>query len=102
MLVEIRRYEIEPGRLAEFVEFFDRQVPVSKAVALLGSRTGAHVVTTYCIADESGHYRLYALQQMANVNLYASSGLADGKGSFSYILYIRPEEYERAASALEL
>jgi hypothetical protein len=44
------------------------------------------------------HLRLYE----AKVNVYASSGLADGKGAFAYILYVRPEEYERAARALGL
>lgn len=44
------------------------------------------------------HERLY----QAKVNVYASSGVADGKGSYGYVLYVRPEEYERAAAALEL
>ncbi len=44
------------------------------------------------------HERLYE----ANVNVYASSGVTDGKGSYGYILYVRPEEYERAAAALEV
>jgi hypothetical protein len=38
----------------------------------------------------------------ADVNVYASSGVTDGKGSFGYVLYIRPEEFERAKSALNL
>jgi len=44
------------------------------------------------------HKKLY----QANVNVYASNGVTDGKGSFGYVLYIRPEEYEMAAAALEL
>jgi hypothetical protein len=36
----------------------------------------------------------------ASVNVYASSGVADGKGSFGYILYVRPEEFARASGAL--
>ncbi|NNG17863.1 MAG: hypothetical protein HKM89_15415 [Gemmatimonadales bacterium] len=42
------------------------------------------------------HARLYE----AGVNVYASSGVADGKGSYGYVVYVRPEEYERAASVL--
>jgi hypothetical protein len=38
----------------------------------------------------------------AKVNVYASTGLADGRGSFGYVIYVRPEEYDRAAAALEL
>jgi hypothetical protein len=42
------------------------------------------------------HEKLYA----ADVNVYASSGVADGRGSFGYVIYVRPEDYERAAGAL--
>jgi len=38
----------------------------------------------------------------ANVSVYASSGVADGKGSFGYVVYVRPEEFERAMKALEV
>lgn len=36
----------------------------------------------------------------AGVNVYASNGVSDGMGSYGYILYVRPEAYERAAKAL--
>ena len=36
----------------------------------------------------------------ANVNVYASSGVADGRGGYGYVLYVKPDEYERAAAAL--
>lgn len=42
------------------------------------------------------HEKLYA----ANVNVYASSGVADGKGSYGYVIYVRPDEHERAVKAL--
>jgi hypothetical protein len=42
------------------------------------------------------HERLYE----ENVNVYASSGVTDGRGSYGYVLYVRPEEYETAAKAL--
>ena len=32
----------------------------------------------------------------ASVNVFASAGITDGKGSYGYLLYVRPEEYERA------
>ena len=38
----------------------------------------------------------------ADVHVYASTGVADGKGSYGYIIYVRPEEYERAAEALDV
>ena len=43
------------------------------------------------------HAKLYE----ANVNVYASSAITDGKGSYGYIVYIKPEEYETAAATLE-
>ena len=38
----------------------------------------------------------------AKVNVYASNGVTDSKGSFGYLLYVRPEDYERAALALKV
>jgi hypothetical protein len=38
----------------------------------------------------------------AGVRVYASSGVTDGRGSYGYVLYVRPEEYARAAAALDL
>jgi hypothetical protein len=36
----------------------------------------------------------------ADVNIYASSGVTDGKGTFGYLIYVRPDSYDRAAAAL--
>jgi hypothetical protein len=38
----------------------------------------------------------------ANVNVYASSGVSDGRGSFGYVIYVRQEDYDLAANALEI
>ncbi len=37
----------------------------------------------------------------ANVHVFASMGVADGGGGYGYIIYVRPEEYDRAADALD-
>lgn len=51
--------------------------------------------------DELGALaRIHEKISAADVNIYASSGVADGRGSFGYVIYVRPEEYERAAEAL--
>jgi hypothetical protein len=42
------------------------------------------------------HARLFD----ANVNVYASSGVTDGRGAFGYVLYVQPGEVERAVTAL--
>ncbi len=36
----------------------------------------------------------------AKVNVFASTGVADGKGAYGYVIYVRPEEYEHAAKVL--
>ena len=42
------------------------------------------------------HRQLYE----AGVNVYAASGVADGRHGFGYLIYIRPDDFERAAQAL--
>ena len=36
----------------------------------------------------------------AGVHVFASSGVTDGKGSFGYVLYIRPEYIDQALAAI--
>lgn len=36
----------------------------------------------------------------ANVNVYASTGVADGQGGYGYVIYVRSEDFEEAARAL--
>jgi hypothetical protein len=36
----------------------------------------------------------------ANINVYASSGVTDGKGSFGYVLYVRSEKMDDATRVL--
>jgi len=38
----------------------------------------------------------------AGVNVYASSGVTDGAGSFGYVLYVKPADLARAVDALGL
>lgn len=64
---------------------------------------GPHTALLVQGDDELGALaRIHEKVHAAGVNIYASSGLADGKGSFFYILYLRPGEYDRAAGALGL
>lgn len=36
----------------------------------------------------------------ARINVYASNGVTDGRGGFGYVVYVRPEDFERASSVL--
>jgi hypothetical protein len=38
----------------------------------------------------------------AGVDIFASSGVTDGGGSFGYVVYVREDQFEQAASALGL
>lgn len=44
------------------------------------------------------HEKLYR----AEVNVYASTAIADGSGKFGHLIYVRPEDYETAARALQV
>lgn len=51
--------------------------------------------------DELGALKeVHNLFLLANVNISASSGVSDGKGSYGYIIYVRPTDFERAANAM--
>ncbi|MHC5023485.1 MAG: hypothetical protein ACYTGG_06180 [Planctomycetota bacterium] len=53
--------------------------------------------------DELGALaRIHSKLHDADVNVYASTGVSDGKGSFGYVVYVRPDKFERAAAALEI
>jgi hypothetical protein len=49
-------------------------------------------------AFASVHERLFR----AGVDVYASSGVTDGRGSFGYVVYVREDQYQQAADALGL
>jgi hypothetical protein len=34
------------------------------------------------------------------INVYASNGVTDGRDGFGYVVYVRPEDFERAARVL--
>jgi hypothetical protein len=36
----------------------------------------------------------------AGVDIFASSGVSDGRGAFGYLVYVREDQFERAAAAL--
>jgi hypothetical protein len=53
--------------------------------------------------DELGALsRVHARLSQAGVDVYASTGVTDGRGGFGYVIYVRPEHFENAAAALEV
>lgn len=45
---------------------------------------------------------LHSKLHHAGVSVYASTGVTDGRGGYGYIIYVRPEEFGKAAQALEM
>ena len=87
------------AQLTIFPEDPLRMVDAARKAALV--LDGPHPALLVQGDDELGalaniHATIYA----TGVNVYASSGVADGRGSFGYVVYVRPEDYERAAAAL--
>lgn len=44
------------------------------------------------------HMKLYE----HHVNVFSSSGISDRKGNYGYVIYVRPDDYERAVAALKV
>ncbi len=38
----------------------------------------------------------------ANINIASSTAIADGSGSYGYLIYVRPDDYDKAANALSI
>ena len=38
----------------------------------------------------------------AKINVYASNGVTDGQGSFGYVIYLRPQDFDEAVRLLGL
>ncbi len=69
-------------------------------------RAGLHLDGPYSAFLVQGDDELGALAQLheklyhADVNVYASTGVTTGRGTFGYLIYVRPEDYDRGAAAL--
>lgn len=44
---------------------------------------------------------IYGKLSEIGVSVYASTGVTDGRGGFGYVLYVRPESFDRAEEALK-
>ena len=91
----------ERTQLTLFPQSPDKLVDLAKQAKL--TLDGPHPALLVTGDDELGalaeiHHKLLD----SKVNVYASNGVADGSGGFGYILYIRPEEFDRAVAALEV
>jgi hypothetical protein len=86
-------------QLALFPEDSDALLQVAEKAGLV--LTGPHRAFLVQGDDELGalvdiHGALFD----ANINVVSSNGVTDGKSSFGYIVYVRQEDFERAAQVL--
>ena len=90
--------------LAQFALFpADTNKLVAEARSAAMTLEGPHHALLVQGDDELGalasvHERLVG----AGVDIYASAGVTDARGSFGYVLYVREDQFERAVSALGL
>jgi hypothetical protein len=72
------------------------------------SRAGLYLEGPYPALLVQGDDQLGALADIhlkiyeANVNVYSASGVSDGKGGFGYIVYVKAEDFEKAAAILNV
>jgi hypothetical protein len=91
MHTQLTLFPEDPGRMASMAQRAGMKIE------------GPHPAFLVQGDDELGalaeiHQDLY----QANVNVYASSGVTDGRGTFGYLVYVRAEDVDRAAKALQI
>lgn len=89
----------ESTQLTLFPEHPDRLVDVAENKALV--MFGPHRAFLVQGDDHLGALAdLHRTLFDARINVYASSGVSDGRGGYGYILYVRGEDYDAASHAL--
>jgi hypothetical protein len=88
-------------QLTMFPEDAARMVEAAKRAGL--ALDGPHRALLVLGDDELGALAsIHRKLNRANVHVYASTCVADGQGSYGYILYIGAEDYDRGVKALEV
>lgn len=64
---------------------------------------GPHAAILVQGNDEVGALaEIHRLLYQAGVNVYATSGVSTGQGSYGYVIYVRPEAFDKAAAVLHI
>lgn len=88
-------------QLAMFPEDPHRLIDAAKKAGF--ALDGPHRAILVQGDDELGALaEIHAKLSEAKVDVYASTAVTDGRGAYGYLIYVRPEEYDRAAKALEM
>ena len=100
-LINLTAFPVGPGRAQ--IDFFPqdaaklRQAAEEARIPLVGPKKAFLIQGN----DRTGALIDYHLRlAYAGVNVYAANGTSDGRGRFGFVLWVRPEDYEKAAKAL--
>ena len=86
-------------QLTLFPEDPPRLVDAARAAGL--GLEGPHGALLVQGADEMGAVaKLHAQLHRAGIEVYASNAVTDGRGYYGYVLYMRPQDSEKAAALL--
>ena len=90
--------------LAQFTLFPEEPEKLVSEARLAGLRLdGPHHALLVQGDDELGAFAsVHDRLLKAHVDVYASSGVTDGEGSFGYVIYVREDQFDKAAKALGL
>jgi hypothetical protein len=90
--------------LAQFTLFPEEPRKLAAEAVLAGlALDGPHHALLVQGDDELGAFAgIHERLSKARVDIYASSGVTDGQGSFGYVIYVREDQFDEAAKALEL
>jgi hypothetical protein len=88
-------------QLTLFPEDADKMVSEARKAGM--ALDGPHHALLVQGDDELGalaavHERIWRV----GVNVFATTAIADGYGKYGHLIYVRPEDFERAARALEV
>jgi hypothetical protein len=90
--------------LAQFTLFPEEPKKLAAEAGLAGlALDGPHHALLVQGDDELGAFAsVHERLAKAHVDIYASSGVTDGQGSFGYVIYVREDQFDEAARAFEL
>ena len=102
-LVAVTAVPFGPAR-TQFTVFPDDTAKMQRAAEQANvSLDGPHPALVVQGDDEVGALaKIHEKLVDASVHVAASTGVADGKGGYGYIIYLHPDEYERAAKVLDV
>jgi hypothetical protein len=102
-LLAFKAVPVEPMR-TQFTLFPDDGLKMNDGAKKAGlNLDGPHSALLIQGDDESGALAdIYEKLSQADIHVYESSGIANIKGGYGVILYVKPEECEKAIAALKV